>query len=81
MEDMGKSFHNQSHTVLLIGWGYDQPSDTKYWLVRNSYGPTWGKKGDFKVQRGQDDFGIESNLVSYEPVMCSDQSTDSCVFA
>lgn len=81
MEDMGKSFHNQSHTVLLIGWGYDKDSDTKYWIVRNSYGPKWGNRGDFKVQRGQDDFGIESNLVSYEPVLCSEQSTDSCVIA
>ena len=81
MEDMGKSFHNQSHTVLLIGWGYDESSDTKYWIVRNSYGPKWGNKGDFKVQRGQDDFGIESNLVSYEPVLCADSSTDSCVIS
>ena len=75
----GTIWHNQSHTVTLIGWGVDEETKTKYWILRNSYGPMWGDHGDFKLKRGEDDFGLETNLVSYEPVLCSEDSTDSCI--
>jgi C1A family cysteine protease len=79
LEQQGKVFHNQSHTVLIVGWGVDETNQTKYWIIRNSYGPRWGEKGDFKVQRGSDDFGIEANLISYEPVLCSEASQETCI--
>lgn len=79
LEQRGNSFHNQSHTVLIIGWGYDEKDETKYWIVRNSYGPTWGQSGDFYVERGSDAFGIEADLVSYEPALCSAESKDVCI--
>jgi hypothetical protein len=37
-----------------------------YWIVRNSYGLKWGDFGDFKVRRGFDDYGIESELSGYD---------------
>jgi C1A family cysteine protease len=43
----------------MIGWGKDKESNTKYWIVRNSYGPNWGMNGDFYVKRGNNDFGME----------------------
>jgi C1A family cysteine protease len=64
---------------MLIGWGFDEKDQTKYWIVRNSYGPTWGQSGDFYIERGSDAFGIEANLVSYEPVLCSSSSKDVCI--
>jgi C1A family cysteine protease len=79
LEQRGNSFHNQSHTVLIIGWGYDEKDNTKYWIVRNSYGPKWGQSGDFYVERGVDAFGFETNLVSYEPELCSAMSTSDCI--
>lgn len=79
LEQRGVSYHNQSHTVLIIGWGYDEKDNTKYWIVRNSYGPRWGQQGDFYVERGSDAFGFETNLVSYEPILCSPMSTTDCV--
>ena len=38
------------HAVKIIGWGV--LSGTKYWLVANSWNPTWGDHGFFKILRG-----------------------------
>jgi C1A family cysteine protease len=40
-----------NHAVLLIGYGTDAASKTDYWLVKNSWGSSWGEKGFFKVKR------------------------------
>lgn len=34
------------HSVMIYGWGKD-PEKGKYWLVRNSFGKSWGNDGDF----------------------------------
>lgn len=47
------------HAILLIGW--DESVDgQKYWIAKNSWGPSWGEKGYFKIRRGTDETGIES---------------------
>jgi len=30
------------HAVKIVGWGND-PSAGEYWIVANSWGPTWGE--------------------------------------
>lgn len=46
------------HAVRIVGWGVD--SGTKYWKVANSWNPYWGEKGYFRIVRGVDECGIES---------------------
>ena len=50
---------DMNHSVVIVGWGVDKKTSSKYWIVRNSYGPKWGMNGDFLVARGTNDFGME----------------------
>jgi cathepsin C len=48
------------HSVTLVGWGYDEEHQQKYWLLLNSWGKHWGEEGYFRMVRGEDHMGIES---------------------
>ena len=57
---------------MVIGWGYDEKLQMKYWLVRNSYGGNWGERGNFKVRRGMNDFAGEAESSAIIPVILKD---------
>ena len=53
------------HAVEIIGWGIEK--NTKYWIIKNSWGKNWGDKGYFKMIRGINDCEIESNCMGMIP--------------
>ncbi|CAM9868797.1 unnamed protein product [Pylaiella littoralis] len=54
------------HAVKIIGWGTDEDSGEDYWLVVNSWNPSWGEGGLFRILRGVDECGIEGQIVTGE---------------
>lgn len=63
-----KHTHGQfmgGHAIRVIGWG--EENGVKYWLCANSWNSDWGDKGYFKIRRGADECGIESEIVTGLP--------------
>jgi len=44
------------HGVSLIGYGTE--GTTNYWLVKNSWGTSWGEQGTIRLVRGKNECGI-----------------------
>ncbi|XP_072371602.1 cathepsin B-like [Scyliorhinus torazame] len=53
------------HAIKILGWG--EEDGTLYWLVANSWNTDWGDNGFFKILRGSNECGIESEIVAGTP--------------
>jgi len=55
-----------NHAVVAMGWG--EENGHKYWIIKNTWGPKWGEKGYFRIQRGTDECGLESMATTFDVV-------------
>ncbi|KAK6917961.1 Peptidase C1A, propeptide [Dillenia turbinata] len=54
------------HAVKLIGWGTTDDGED-YWLLANQWNTNWGDEGYFKIKRGENECGIEGDVVAGLP--------------
>ncbi|XP_020089327.1 fruit bromelain-like isoform X2 [Ananas comosus] len=63
---------NIFHAVTVVGYGQDSSTGDKYWIIKNSWGNTWGENGYVRMLRdtaypglcGLASYGIYPTLVS-----------------
>jgi len=55
-----------THAVVIVGWG-ESDDLGKYWVVKNSWGKSWGEGGYFKIERGTNAHAIESKPIAIIP--------------
>ena len=57
---------NLVHEISIVGFG--EEDGKKFWVARNSWGQAWGESGFFRVARGTNNIGIESDCAFATPV-------------
>ena len=49
------------HAIAVVGYGTENGED--YWLIKNSWGPSWGENGFIRLKRGVGMCGIGGAIV------------------
>jgi KDEL-tailed cysteine endopeptidase len=47
----GQCGTRMNHAITVVGYGADSSSGLKYWLVKNSWGQSWGERGYLRMRR------------------------------
>jgi len=59
--DNAKCGTNLDHAVLNVGYGTDATTGLAYWLVKNSWGTSWGENGYIRIAQVADGAGYCGN--------------------
>jgi C1A family cysteine protease len=54
-----------NHAIVLVGWNDDLGPDNGYWILRNSWGTSWGQSGYMYIRYGISQVGYAANFIEY----------------
>jgi len=61
------------HGVTAVGYGYDEDTKSRYWLIKNSWGEAWGESGymkmSFKSENQKDEGQCGIQIMASRPII------------
>ena len=59
-----------NHAITLVGWVDDGGEDNGYWILKNSWGNSWGESGYMRIRYSKSLVGYAANYIDFTGANC-----------
>ncbi len=59
-----------NHAITLVGWVDDGGEDGGYWILKNSWGTSWGESGYMRIRYSKSLVGYAANYINFTTANC-----------